>query len=268
MNRVDGKVAIVTGAAGGIGSATARLLAKAGATVVATDMRSAEGARLVDEIGRDGGRARYVDHDVTKDAAWAAVVADTLARDGRLDILVNNAGIYRHGALEDFREEDLDALFAVNMKGVVLGTRHAFRAMKQRPRSADSASIVNLSSIAGLVGSPLSSLYCMSKGGVRLFTKASAMEAAQFGYNIRCNSVHPGIVDTDMARGVEHGVAGAMVSRGVAADAVGGIMASSHPLGRMAVADDIANGIVFLASNDSSFMTGSELVIDGGWTAR
>jgi len=143
LNRVDGKVAIVTGAAGGIGSATARLLAKAGATVVATDMRPADGARLVEEIGRDGGRARYVDHDVTKDAAWAAVVADTVARHGSLDILVNNAGIYRHGSIEDFRDEDLDALFAVNMKGVVLGTRHAFRAMKQRPRSADSASIIN-----------------------------------------------------------------------------------------------------------------------------
>ncbi|HQN10507.1 MAG TPA: glucose 1-dehydrogenase [Quisquiliibacterium sp.] len=268
MNRVDGKVAIVTGAAGGIGSATARLLAKAGARVVATDMRPADGERLVAEIVRDGGQARYVDHDVTRDADWVRVVADTVAREGGLDILVNNAGIYRHGSIEDFRDEDIDALFAVNMKSIVLGTRQAFRAMKLRPKDADSASIVNLSSIAGLVGSPQSSVYSMSKGGVRLFTKAAAMEAAHLRYNIRCNSVHPGIIDTEMARGAENSVAGAMVKRGVAADDIAAMMAASHPLGRMGVAEDIARGILYLASNDSSFMTGSELVIDGGWTAR
>ena len=159
---------------------------------------------------------------------------------------------------------DMDRLFDVNLKGVVLGTKHAFLAMKRRPADLPMASVINLSSIAGLIGSANSALYCMSKGGVRLFTKASAMEAAHLGYRIRCNSVHPGIVDTDMARGV----AASMVERGVAPEQVDQMMAGSHPIGRMAQAEDIARGILFLASDDSSFMTGSELVIDGGWTAR
>lgn len=264
MNRVDGRVAIVTGAAGGIGSATCRLLAQAGAIVIGTDVRPAEGAALAAAITAAGGQMRYVQHDVTDEAQWEALVADVLARHGRLDVVVNNAGLYRHGSIEDASMDEMDRLFDVNLKGVVLGTKHGFRAMKQRPAGSASASIVNLSSIAGLIGSPNSALYCMSKGGVRLFTKASAMEAAHLGYNIRVNSVHPGIVDTDMARGV----ADSMRERGVPAGQTAAIMASSHPLGRMATAEDIARGILFLASDDSSFMTGSELVIDGGWTAR
>lgn len=264
MNRVDGRVALVTGAAGGIGSASARLLAKAGATVVATDIRPADGQALVASITAEGGRAEYHAHDVTREDAWAALMAEVLARHGRLDVLVNNAGLYRHGRIEDADMADMDRLFDVNLKGVVLGTKHAFLAMKRRPADLPMASVINLSSIAGLIGSANSALYCMSKGGVRLFTKASAMEAAHLGYRIRCNSVHPGIVDTDMARGV----AASMVERGVAPEQVDQMMAGSHPIGRMAQAEDIARGILFLASDDSSFMTGSELVIDGGWTAR
>jgi NAD(P)-dependent dehydrogenase (short-subunit alcohol dehydrogenase family) len=264
LNRVDGRVAIVTGAAGGIGSATARLLAQAGATVVATDLREDDGQALAADIDAGGGTAIYRQHDVTLEADWQSVVAETLSRYGRLDILVNNAGLYRHGRIEDTTIDQIDTLFDVNLKGVVLGTKHAFLAMKQRPRSAASASIINLSSIAGLIGSANSALYGMSKGGVRLYTKASAIEAAQLGYNIRCNSVHPGIVDTDMARGV----ASSMLARGVPQADVDKVMAGMHPLGRMAQAIDIARGIVYLASDDSSFMTGSELVIDGGWTAR
>lgn len=264
MNRVDGKTAIVTGAAGGIGSATARLLAQAGATVIATDVREADGQALVAEITAAGGRARYVHHDVTRESEWAALTASVLAEHGQLDVLVNNAGIYCHGRIEDVQMDMLGTLFDVNLKGVVLGTKHAFLAMKQRPRGASSASIINLSSIAGLIGSANSAIYGLTKGGVRLFNKASAIEAAHLGYNIRCNSVHPGIVDTDMARGV----ADSMRARGVAQADVDQTMAGMHPLGRMAQAIDIARGIVFLASDDSSFMTGSELVIDGGWTAR
>jgi len=264
MNRVDGKVAIVTGAAGGIGSATCRLLAQAGATVIATDLRPADGQALVASIGSAGGHARYAALDVTDEAQWAALVDEVLAREGRVDVIVNNAGLYRHGPIEDASMAEMDLLFDVNLKGVVLGTKYGFRAMKRRPAGSPSAAIINLSSIAGLIGSPNSALYCMSKGGVRLFTKASAMEAAHLGYNIRVNSVHPGIVDTDMARGV----ADSMRERGVPAGQTAAIMASSHPLGRMATAEDIARGILFLASDDASFMTGSELVIDGGWTAR
>ena len=264
MNRVDGKIALVTGAAGGIGSATSRLLASAGATVVLTDSRSDEGHQIARDIVAAGGTARFIAHDVTEEADWARVVADICSQHERLDILVNNAGIYRFGRVEDSDEATLNALLSVNLKGVVYGTKHAFLAMKHRPACAESAAIINLSSIAGLVGSPISSIYSLTKGGVRLYTKACALEAAQLGYNIRVNSVHPGIVDTDMAREVGK----AMRSRGLAETQIQMTMASSHPLGRMAQADDIAKGILFLSSNDSAFMTGSELVIDGGWTAR
>jgi NAD(P)-dependent dehydrogenase (short-subunit alcohol dehydrogenase family) len=264
LNRVDGRIAIVTGAAGGIGSETARLMARAGATVIATDLRQDDGQALVAAITAEGGKAEFHRLDVTREEQWEGLLADVLARHGRLDVMVNNAGIYRHGRIEDARMEDMAALFGVNLKGVVLGTKHAFLAMKRRPAGSSPASIINLSSIAGLIGSANSALYGMTKGGVRLFTKASAIEAAHLGYNIRCNSVHPGIVDTDMARGV----AESMRARGLAQDDADKVMASLHPVGRMAQAIDIARGILFLASDDSSFMTGSELVIEGGWTAR
>jgi NAD(P)-dependent dehydrogenase (short-subunit alcohol dehydrogenase family) len=265
MNRVDGKVAIVTGAAGGIGSATCRLLAKCGAIVIATDLREADGKRLVDSIRSGGGQAQFFTHDVTRDAQWAQIFAAVLKEHGKVDILVNNAGIYRHGRTEDVADHAIHEMGDINLKSVVLGTKHAFLAMKQRPAGAPAATIVNLSSVAGLIGSPNSTLYGLSKGGVRLFTKSTALEAAALGYNIRVNSIHPGIIDTDMA---QQGVAGAMRERGVAAGGEQQAMAAAHPLGRMGQAEEIARGIVWLASDDSSFMTGSEMVVDGGFTAR
>jgi len=265
MNRVDNKVAIVTGAAGGIGSATCRLLAANGAIVIASDLREADGQALVADIQKQGGKAEFHRHDVTDDEQWAAVFAAVMRTHGRVDILVNNAGIYRHGKTEDASAADIQEMFDVNLKSVVLGTQHAFRAMKQRPAGSPSAAIVNLSSVAGLIGSPNSTLYNLSKGGVRLFTKGTAMEAASLGYNIRVNSIHPGIIDTDMA---QQGVAGAMLQRGISADVIAQTMAAAHPLGRMGRAEEVARGIVYLASDDASFMTGSELVVDGGMTAR
>jgi 3(or 17)beta-hydroxysteroid dehydrogenase len=264
MNRVDNKVALVTGAAGGIGSATCRLLARCGATVVATDRREDLGRQLVAQIEAEGGKACFMSQDVTDEAQWARVMKDTASAYGTLDILVNNAGIFRHGRTEDASVTDIQEMFDVNLKSVVLGTQHAFRIMKQRPADRSAAAIVNLSSVAGLTGAPNATLYCLSKGGVRLFTKATALEAAALGYNIRINSIHPGIIDTDMAQGV----AAAMRGRGVPDSGIAQALAGAHPLGRMGQAEEIARGIVYLASDDASFMTGSELVVDGGLTAR
>ncbi|MEI7443611.1 MAG: glucose 1-dehydrogenase [Burkholderiales bacterium] len=264
MNRCDGRIAIVTGAAGGIGTATCRLLAQAGARVIATDLREAPGDRLGAAIDAAGGAIRYLRHDVTDDAQWGAVLAETLAAHGRLDVLVNNAGLFMHGRMEDADAASIDRLFDVNLKGVVLGTQHAFRAMKTRAKDLPLASIVNLSSVAGLKGSQMASLYCLTKGGVRLFSKSCAIEAAHLGYRIRVNSIHPGIIDTDMAQGVAAG----MRANGVPPDQIDRMMAGAHPLGRMGQAEDIARGIVYLASDDASFVTGTELVVDGGMTAR
>ncbi len=264
MNRVDDRIAIVTGAAGGIGTATCRLLAEGGARVIATDLREAPGERLAAAIDAAGGRIRYLRHDVTDDAQWRAVVDATLAAHGRLDVLVNNAGLFLHGRTEDADRASIGRLFDVNLLGVVLGTQHAFRTMKTRPKDLPLASIVNLSSVAGLKGSQMASLYCLTKGGVRLFSKSCAVEAAHLGYRIRVNSIHPGIIDTEMARGVAEG----MRSNGVPAEQVERAMAGAHPLGRMGTAEEVARGIVFLASDDSAFVTGTELVVDGGMTAR
>jgi NAD(P)-dependent dehydrogenase (short-subunit alcohol dehydrogenase family) len=264
MNRVDDRIAIVTGAAGGIGTATCRLLADGGARVIATDVKAAPGEALAAAIDAAGGRIRYLRHDVTDDAQWGAVLEATLAAHGRLDVLVNNAGLFLHGRTEDADAASIDRLFDVNLKGVVLGTQHAFRAMKSRPRDLPLASIVNLSSVAGLKGSQMASLYCLTKGGVRLFSKSCAIEAAHLGYRIRVNSIHPGIIDTEMAQGVAAG----MRANGVPPEQIDRMMAGAHPLGRMGLPADVARGIVFLASDDSAFVTGTELVVDGGMTAR
>ncbi len=264
MNRVDDRIALVTGAAGGIGTATCAMLAENGATVVATDLHAAPSERLETAIEASEGRIRYLRHDVTDDAQWAAVFADALAAHGRVDVLVNNAGLFMHGRTEDADLASIARLFDVNLLGVVLGTQHAFRAMKARPKDLPLASIVNLSSVAGLKGSQMASLYCLTKGGVRLFSKSCAIEAAHLGYRIRVNSIHPGIIDTDMARGVAAGLR----ANGVPPEQVGRAMAGAHPLGRMGTAEDVARGIVFLASDDSAFVTGTELVVDGGMTAR
>mgnify|MGYP003747201485 CR=1 FL=1 len=264
MNRVDGRIALVTGAAGGIGTATCRLLAGNGATVVATDLHDAPGEALAAAIDAARGAIRYLRHDVTDDAQWAAVVGATLAAHGRLDVLVNNAGLFLQGPLEDADAASIARLFDVNLLGVVLGTQHAFRAMPARPPELPLASIVNLSSVAGLRGTKRSALYSLTKGGVRLFSKSCAIEAAHRGLRIRVNSIHPGIIDTEMARGVADG----LQAGGVPPEDLAKAMAAAHPLGRMGTAEDVARGIVYLASDDASFLTGTELVVDGGMTAR
>ena len=248
--RMLGKVALVSGGAGGIGAATARLLAQEGASVVIGDLLEDGGRQTEAQITESGGQATFLYLDVTKEPDWANAVNVAVGSYGKLDILVNNAGISGRTTVEETTEDLWDRVMAVNAKGVFLGTKLAIPAM----RKAGGGSIINISSIYGIVGSETSAAYHSSKGAVRLLTKATAIQYAKEG--IRVNSVHPGFVDSPMTRQF-HQIAGVQQER-----------IDRTPLGRMGIPEDIANGILYLASDESSFVTGSELVIDGGMTAR
>ena len=249
--RLEGKVAFISGGSRGMGAEEARLFAKEGAKVVIGDVLDDEGQRLAAQIGEEGGEALFVALDVTSEAQWQAAVAATVARFGKLDVLVNNAGISGHGTVESTTVEDWDRVMDINAKGVFLGTKVAIPEM----RRAGGGSIINISSQLGIVGVDNSSpQYQASKGAVRLLTKATAIQYA--GENIRANSVHPGPIVTPMT---ESGRADPDRNQ---------VTLSRIPLGRYGEAEDVAYGVLFLASDESSFMTGSELVIDGGWIAQ
>jgi len=256
MKRVEGKVAMVTGASLGLGRATAMLLAREGARIVATDVKQAEGRSLVDEIVDAGGEAVFVRHDVASEADWENAIETALGRFGRLDILVNNAGVLGAGDVEGATLEQWRALMAVNLDGVFLGVKHAIAAM----RKGGGGSIVNLSSIAGIIGYPTLAAYCASKGGVRLFTKSAALHCAQAGYNIRVNSIHPGAIMTPMLQELFDAAPDPKAARAQ--------MEAAHPIGRIGEPDDIAYGVLYLASDESKFVTGAELAIDGGYIAQ
>jgi cyclopentanol dehydrogenase len=210
-----------------------------------------EGKRVEAEIRELGGDVTYVHLDVTVEADWQAAVETAVVRYGRLDILVNNAGIVRRSSIEDTTEEEWDRIMGINVKGVFLGTKHAIPAMRRAGRG----SIINISSTAGLVASPTGSAsYTATKGAVRLFTKATAIQYAKD--NIRCNSVHPGPVDT------------LMIQDTLTDPAKLRERMRRLPLGRIGKPEDIAYGVLYLASDESSFVTGAELVIDGGTTAQ
>jgi NAD(P)-dependent dehydrogenase (short-subunit alcohol dehydrogenase family) len=262
MNRVDGKVAIVTGGARGIGAMTARTLAEAGAKVVISDVLDDPGAETAAAILNSGGEAAFIHHDVTDEDDWVRTVA--FARDtyGGLDVLINNAGIVLIKRIEETTLDELRRIMDVNLAGVFLGVKHAAPVMREAGSSGQpGGSIVNLSSVAGIDGVPRYGAYCLSKGGVRIFSKAAARELARD--NIRVNSVHPGLIQTEMGGEVMTAAARGRLND----DEVRAAMTRSHPIGRLGVPEDIANGILFLASDDSSFVTGTELVIDGGVTA-
>ena len=258
MNRVDGKIALITGGARGIGGEAARQLVQAGAKVAITDVLVPDGEALTSELGNG---SIFLQHDVTDEAAWKHVVGKTVSQFGGLDILVNNAGVWERSVIEEASVEQFDRLCAVNLKGVFLGTKHGINAMKNRPMDADSASIINLSSTAGLVGSSTSAIYSMTKGGVRLFTKSTAIEVRARGYNIRCYSVHPGATESAMQNDI-------LATSNMTAAEIETHKTTRTPMGRFGQPLDIAQAILFLASNDSSWMTGSEMVVDGGYTAR
>jgi NAD(P)-dependent dehydrogenase (short-subunit alcohol dehydrogenase family) len=267
MNRLDGKVAFLSGAARGIGGAAAVLMAQVGAKVVIGDVLEERGRQTVRDIEKAGGQALFVPLDVTQEASWAAAMDATVKAYGKLDILVNNAGIFVGKGVEDASMEEWHRLVAVNLTGVVLGTRAALPHLKAAAKSAPHGSaIVNLASVAGLVGSQLDPLYSLTKGGVTLFTKSTALEFGRKGYGIRVNSIHPGVIDTDM--GQQTFVMRAQALGTNDSEATRKVSTGMHPIGRLGVADDIAKGIVFLASDDAAFMTGAGLVVDGGYTAQ
>ena len=248
--RLEGKVALITGAARGQGAAEARLFAQEGAKVIVADVSDPEGIAVAAEIAEAGGDAIYVHLDVTDESEWEAAVQSAITSFGKLDILVNNAGIWRRGHVMETSSEQWDDIMDVNAKGVFLGTKSAIPEM----RKAGGGSIVNISSTAGLVGSKTSSAYSASKGAVRIFSKSTAIQYASEG--IRANSIHPGPIDTDMGDQVwpDSTSREASISR--------------TALSRIGTAQDIAYGALYLASDESSFVTGSELVIDGGVTAQ
>jgi len=251
MGRLDGKVVLISGGARGQGAAEARIFAQEGAKVVIGDLLDAEGTSVAAEIAESGGDALFVHLDVTDEEDWRSAIAAAVSSFGKLDVLVNNAGIWRRGRVEDTTVEDWDTIMDVNAKGVFLGTKQAIPEM----RKAGGGSIINISSTAGLVGGPRSSAYTASKGAVRLFTKATAIQYAKEG--IRANSIHPGPIETAMIQQVWQG------DEQNREEAI-----ARTPLGRIGTPEDIAYGALFLASDESSFMTGSELVIDGGSTAQ
>jgi len=254
MDRVKGKVAIITGAARGLGRAQALLLAKEGAKVIVTDIDETLGKKVVEEITSRGGEAIFIKHDVTSECDWNEVMQKTLARFGKVDVLVNNAGVIFHKKIEDISLEEWRWLMSINLDGVFLGTKYAIGAMKR----SGGGSIINISSAAGIVGALNTSAYVASKGGVRLFTKAAALECSKAGYdyNIRVNSVHPGVIETPMTEA------------GLKDEAGRRTRVAWHPIGRLGEPEDIAYGVLYLASDESKFITGAELVIDGGWTAQ
>ena len=259
--RVQGRVALITGGASGIGRGCAERLAAEGATAVITDLQDAKGAEVVDVIRKAGGKAWYLHHDVTDEAAWAGVVAEIKAREGRLDILVNNAGIGIGGSILEMTLDDWRRQTAVNLDGVFLGVKHSIPLMRA---SGDGGSIINMSSVAGLKGSASLAGYCATKGGVRLFTKSVAMECANAKDGIRVNSVHPGLIETPIWITV-----GQAVNPGANEPPdLDAMSAMAVPLGVKGWPLDIANGVLWLASDESRYVTGQELVIYGGLTVR
>jgi 3(or 17)beta-hydroxysteroid dehydrogenase len=266
MARVENKVALVTGAGPGIGRAGAAALAREGARVVATDLSPAAAEETAAAILRDGGAAIALAHDVGEESQWAAAIAVTLKAFGQLDVLVNNAGVSGKGSLADTGPEDWRALMRVNLDGVYFGTRAAIAAMVPEGKERDHfGSIIIISSILGLVGGARSAPYSASKGAVRFFAKSVALECATRGQKVRVNSIHPGYIDTPLLSAVMERRAG---QDGTDVAAQRSDLVKLHPIGRLGTPEDIAAGIVFLASEESSFVTGSELIIDGGYTAR
>lgn len=254
MPRLANKVALITGAASGFGRAAAALFVAEGAQVILTDRNDADGRAVAAALG---GHGRYLSLDVTREDQWQAVIADVTAKEGRLDVLVNNAGIGLFRKVTEMTLAEWRLVQAVNSDGVFLGCKHAIPLMRDK---SGGGSIVNVASVAGKVGAPDMSAYCASKGAVTLFTKALAIEAAYGRWNIRVNSVHPAYVATALVE--------AHIAQMPEPEKARKFLERLQPVGRMGTVDEVAQAILYLASDESGFTTGSELMVDGGLTAQ
>lgn len=253
MARVKDKVVFISGGASGMGRAHALRLAGEGARIVITDRNEQGLADTLAAVQATGAEAAAWPHDVTDEAAWDRVVSDACARFGRIDVLVNNAGVASSTvSVLDTSADEWDRVMAINARGVFLGLRAVGRKMRDQGHGG---SIINISSVFGIVGGAMASPYCASKGAVRLLTKAAAADLVEF--DIRVNSVHPGLIDTPMLDGL-------LAKEGEVRQRMLGVQLQR----RAADPDEVSSAVLFLASDESSFMTGSELVVDGGWTAR
>jgi 3(or 17)beta-hydroxysteroid dehydrogenase len=257
VGRVSGKVALISGGASGLGRQSAIKLVEEGARVLVTDLNECGGDSVAKELGKDGA---FVHHDVTKEADWAKATNAALDLFGRLDIVVNSAGIGTMNSVEDCSLEEWQRVMAVNGDGVFLGCKYGIEAIKKTSMEPGAGgSIINISSVSGLIGGHNLAAYNASKGAVRLLTKSVALHCARKGYNIRCNSVHPTFIDTPMVR--------LMIDGADEPERVEQKLSRQVPLGHIGEPNDIAWGIVYLSSNESKFMTGAEFVVDGGITA-
>jgi len=265
MHRLDGRVALVTGGSRGIGLAICETLAEAGAAIMLTDVLDDAGKTAAQALRDKGYQCEFRHHDVTSEAEWAEAISGCETRFGGLDILVNNAGIFIAKPTADTTLEEFRRVQAVNVDGVFLGIKHAVPALAKRAQGIPGgASIVNLSSVAALIGTPDALAYSTSKGAVRTMSKVAAIDCGRKGLKIRVNSVHPGVIQTLMGQQVfdELGSATGQASAEIEAK-----MIAAHPIGRLGKAEDVANAVLFLASDASGFVTGAELVVDGGMFA-
>ncbi|MCX7560629.1 glucose 1-dehydrogenase [Sulfitobacter sp. F26204] len=259
--RLDERTAMITGAASGIAATSARMFAEEGAQVVLADLDHAGAEEVARSIRDKGGAAIALRLDVTKADSWREAFQSALTRFARVDVLMNCAGLLFVAPIEDTSVQEFDRLVAVNLKGVFLGCRAAVEHMKQRDGDLPWASIINVSSTAGMIGTANTTLYTMTKGGVRVLSKSVAVEVAERGLHIRCNSLHPGSTETAM---FDQNLA----QRGMTREAHKQMSKTRNLIGRIGQAEEIASGALFLASDESRFMTGTELVMDGGYSAR
>ena len=265
---LEGKVAMVTGAArhDGIGANCARALAQAGAKVVLTDIMDEQGQAVAESLNAEGGSAVYKHLDVTSEEAWIGTIADVVEELGGLDVLVNNAGTTGNGTIEDLPLEVWRRVRSINLDGVYIGTKQGILAMKPGGIAGKGGSIINMGSVTSFVGVANSSSYVGTKGGVRLLSKCAAIECGRLAYNIRVNTMIPGFIETGLLKDgcqnmVDQGLVGSI-------DEIKAQFCAGHPIGRIGQPIEIGLGVQFLASDASSFITGADLVIDGGYTAQ